>query len=706
MRKNGKLIVSCAFFLAAAGLVSTSCGTTKAKGSLVVALDTDVKVPENVDGIGIAISVDNVTRYSRLFAIDPAIEQANHVRVVKLPATVAVIAPNEGSPVVNVRAVAFWRGEARIVRDAITTIPHERTAVLRLPLAYLGYKDGTTGKVDPGMFETLPVSHHLGTIHLNDVGVNGGVASDIVTKISDHCSGQGKTSVDGECVDAHVDSTTLPDFVESDFFKNGLDDAGIVQPEPCLDMDTCFAPDFTTTAALDKSNGQCTFPLTGNPADLNVAMLLAPDPTHKVGFCVGSRCMIPISRDDAHGFVVDAANGVVRLPRGVCDRATVAGILTAHRAGCPQKTPNLPIDGAGASCLGDAADGGTDGGEAAAPVTPWMSFPTATSVAVYQSDMFVTGTSQVIQHVTIAANGGANPGSTISSPTVMDAMAPPTRFFIAADSAKVYASYGTSHVFVAPYANGMYGTATDYSTGTTTITSSDQIEMVAPNCLVGSQSGTCFPSSSRTLGTFPFLPGGGFGPAVDQTTPAGALGTLALGANGSNLFGLFTSSNGAAADLLVANVSDGAVTATIPGAKGFAIAVVTDATSRTLVVLTAEDATRANAVRVGVFDPAGPMTTAFSFVTSSPVIAAKGGPSTFMHNLAHDSTGYVYFTDDSGVLYSFNPFAAIPAFVPVGVTAQGSFGVAVSESTAGKFVFRAFSNAASAGLTQDKLPHP
>ena len=114
-------------------LVSMACGSSKSKGSLVIGLETDVSVPQNVDGIGIAVAVNGQVKYSKLFSLDQSAAGMGR-RAVKLPATIAVVEPDDSSaPQVDIRAVAFHKGEARIVRDVISTVPHARTALLRMP---------------------------------------------------------------------------------------------------------------------------------------------------------------------------------------------------------------------------------------------------------------------------------------------------------------------------------------------------------------------------------------------------------------------------------------------------------------------------------------------------------------------------------------------------------------------------------------------
>jgi hypothetical protein len=113
------LVAACA-----AGLWSCSSDP----GYLVVAITTDLQTPKDVDAVAVVVSAGGVTKYAYLGYPGP---QGTMV----LPATLVVEQPRDPGAEVRVRVVGFRRGDARIVRDAVTTVPSSRGALLRVPLA-------------------------------------------------------------------------------------------------------------------------------------------------------------------------------------------------------------------------------------------------------------------------------------------------------------------------------------------------------------------------------------------------------------------------------------------------------------------------------------------------------------------------------------------------------------------------------------------
>ena len=701
-------------FLGSAALallaVSMACGSTAQRGGLVIGLETDVSVPANVDGIGISVAVDGQIKYSRLFALDAAALPGK--RVVRLPATIVVLEPAAGdAPSVDIRAVAFHQGHARIVRDVISTVPHGRTALLRLPLAYLGYNDGVKGSVPVSAFEAVKPKRIVAVIHPEDTS-DAGLDADLITNIDSRCTAlQHLTNVDGECVDAHIDSDTLPDYEDAELFENGKDESGESNPEQCFDMETCFDPAASHRVALDRTNGECTVKLEGSPADLNVALAIqqsADESTPGIGFCVGTdatgsrRCMVPIDRDDQHGFRVDTARGVVVLPQGVCDRRTVVGIELAH--GCASKTAVMPIDGAGANCIDNgASDGGVteagkDAGGADAnalpQVAPWYRQPGATGVAALDGgDVAVITKSRVLTYV-VDVNGTGEARSTIndaSPKTTQTGIA-----FVAVDPgvSVVYATFNDEHIAHVLFTQGMHqfdATATDYITDPGP-DPGERIGLGVAQC----NATVCFPSSPsiRTM-SFPALAASG---ATTATTfPVRPyLGAFGFGVSADEtLFGSYAAVvDGGAATAVAVGTPSTLVELRLTGAtRAFGIAASEVATQYRVVVTEAQQDGR---VHVVVVD--GAVVGGKNAMDVGTIGSATDAAFLMRNLVVDDKTHYVYLTDSTGNLLYIDPFAATPMLRNVDAqnrVCTASLGVAKDTI----YVYRA----CATGVTRDNL---
>ncbi len=695
----------------AALLVSMACGSTKPQGGLVIGLETDVAVPDNVDGIGISIGVNGQIKYSKLFALSPNLA-LNGKKVVKLPATMVIMEPTSDGPApsVNIRAVAFHQGEARIVRDVISTVPHGRTALLRMPLAYLGYNDGVKGTVPTGAFEDPKPKGIFAVIHTNDTS-DAGLAADLITTIDSRCTAlQHLTNVDGECVDATIDSSTLPDYEDAELFENGKDENGDSNPEPCFDVDVCFAPASSSHADLNRSNGECTVTLEGSEGsadNLNVAMTIQQSSTAgapKIGFCVpegSTRCMVPIDRDDVHGFRVDTARGVVILPKGVCDRPTVTGVELTHS--CASKPVVMPIDGAGANCIPNASDagiaeGGTDGGtdaDAALPeVPPWYGDNGTTGVvALGSGDVVEITKAKLLSYISTDSAGGPLLRSAIKDASPSSAASGPA--FVTADPTvpAVYATFNDANIAHVLYVlgKGFTGGATNYIMGPGP-DPSEQIGQGVPSC-VGT---VCFPSSPTVRSfTFPVLTASG---ATTSTTLASApyLGAFAFAvAPDESLFGSYAAVfDGGTGTAVAAGKPGNYIELRLTGApRAYGTAVAMSGTSFHMVVTEAQQDGLVHVLVIDTAAPANPL--------DAGTIGLASDPGFLMRNLAVAERGmshYVYLTDSAGNLKYVDPFAAAPTLVNVDKlnrVCATSLGVSVDST----HVYRA----CHTGVTRDNL---
>ena len=119
-----------------------SC-STPSKGALILSVSTDLQTPKDIDVIALYVTTDGAAKFDYLGRVLPD-------GTVSLPATLAIVEPDNPAAQVRVRAVAFkvqpdGSASAQVVRDVLTTVPHQRTALLRMPLNFLdlGSAQGT-----------------------------------------------------------------------------------------------------------------------------------------------------------------------------------------------------------------------------------------------------------------------------------------------------------------------------------------------------------------------------------------------------------------------------------------------------------------------------------------------------------------------------------------------------------------------------------
>jgi hypothetical protein len=264
---------------------------------LMIAVHTDLGLPKDIDTIHLEVRRGAQLKYSRDFRHlgEPDAEA-------RLPLTLGLVAEEEPGAEVRVRAIARRggeTGEVRILREAVTTIPEERVALLHLPLQFLC--DGSGEEKNDGQVE-------------NKV------------------CGEGETCAAGACVSAAVDSAALSDYAPEDVFGGGSGAGG----SQCFDVATCFAQ--AEDADVDAS---CSFDAQGA---VNVALR-----TVGYGICgdADTECLVALDADGDAGF--QASQGKVQLPAAVCAQrmaGKVRRVVMAPAGGsCPQKVIGLPTCG-------------------------------------------------------------------------------------------------------------------------------------------------------------------------------------------------------------------------------------------------------------------------------------------------------------------------------------------------------------------------
>lgn len=199
---------------------------------------------------------------------------------------------------IHIKVQTSQGGVLRTVRQVTTTVPSGRTALLRIPIDWLCYDQ------DNASSDTLSQYGCTATT----------------------------TCVAGECADADLDSTALPDYAPEDVFGGGAADGG----GSCFDTLKCFAEGVSAKVDL----GACS--IDGAKDDTSVALVTKPGTR---GICGPRHCLIPLDADSDYGWQLEGSK--IRMPKAVCERLQKDGnvVAIATTTGCAQKTEALPTCG-------------------------------------------------------------------------------------------------------------------------------------------------------------------------------------------------------------------------------------------------------------------------------------------------------------------------------------------------------------------------
>jgi hypothetical protein len=366
----------CALLLATGTLGMAAVGAcAEKKGALMLAINTDMKAPKDVNAVSVTISTNGAIKHSFIGRVTPQGE-------VLLPATLAVVEPEDKSASIRIRVLAFQDRKPRVLRDVRTTIPSGgRTALLRIPLNFVNTTmppqgpDLPNGVVpDPLPGTATSGGSSSGTSGTSGIGggdpgaVNPGAADfDFFGAFQPPCPDiQNQTIIEGECKDSFIDPETLPDF-DAELVGNSTEPGQCFDIVKCLGSAMPIAQQGTTEtrdpvppgedgsgggsalpdAGAGKMNIQprtvtlengCVLQLNGADASrLNLA-LVTPD----TGECVRpGECYVPLDRG-AGGWKEEG--GRVQLPLFVCKLLTGKGLRLVHSEGaCAAKEELNPI---------------------------------------------------------------------------------------------------------------------------------------------------------------------------------------------------------------------------------------------------------------------------------------------------------------------------------------------------------------------------
>jgi hypothetical protein len=296
------------------GIAGLPACSAEVEGQLILAIQTDMAMPKDIDRIRIEVTYEKTGAYA--YQMD--FTKLGETGAIQLPATLGFTAPADPSEAIRVRVLAGRGPEesTRLLREVVTTVPPSRVATLRIPIEFLC--DGVAeAERDP-----------MGQIKRDGSGR---------VVIKDTCPA-GLTCSAGTCVPEEIPSETLPDYDVRDIFGGGTG----IGDGSCFDTARCFEEaspaelDFVTFAA-----DPLTCRIAGGGA-INVALS-----TQGPGVCGTSGCFIALDAESDSGWKAGDP-GFITLPRAVCEQVAsgkLVGVVTAPVGACPQKRVSLPTCG-------------------------------------------------------------------------------------------------------------------------------------------------------------------------------------------------------------------------------------------------------------------------------------------------------------------------------------------------------------------------
>jgi hypothetical protein len=442
--------------LAATGLLAITPACSSKKSGLMLAITTDMKAPKDVNAVSVTVSTNNTIRHNVVGRVTPQGD-------ILLPATLAIVEPDDPNASIRIRVMAFQERKARVMRDVRTSIPSGgRVSLLRIPLNFVN--DGSTqGDLPVGALPapnpgSVPTTGGpTGGTHDGGApsgGLDGGTPSaDAGSSVADpvtssdlfdpflfvpNCPNPEHTWIDGECQDAYIDPNSLPEF------DPALVGAGD-QPGVCFDTKTCFAsavplqlggnfggtnpptdgagqggpddPSRNSPGVADASAPNplpqnlgfdadaCTVQLDAsvNPANLNIA-IVTPD----TGECIRpNECYVPIDSGEG-GWRLEGNQ--VKLPSFVCKLVKGKNLRLAYSSGCASKQEANPICAETVNPTGVPDGPSGDGGVPIyiGPVTLLVPEEFPPSIGIDGSGLYLAGASRIAR-LGLAESGKGEP---------------------------------------------------------------------------------------------------------------------------------------------------------------------------------------------------------------------------------------------------------------------------------------------------------
>jgi hypothetical protein len=263
----------------------------------MLSIQTDMNLPKDVDEIQIEISSNGSSIFNNTYTPLGA-------GGTKVPATLGILPGSNAGEQVDIRVIGLLAHTPVVLREAVTTVPADRMALLRMPMQWLCV--GEVASTGPG---AEPASS---------------------------CPAN-QTCIAGTCVDDSVDSSSLPSYDPTQVFGGASGPGG--SGGTCLDTVACFADGFA--AAVDA---QCTIAAPSGGKGTNVALVAGPT---GAGICGPQACLLPLDANttDGTGWTTNA-QGRIALPPAVCAKLKSKAIESvAVTTACKTKDESIPTCG-------------------------------------------------------------------------------------------------------------------------------------------------------------------------------------------------------------------------------------------------------------------------------------------------------------------------------------------------------------------------
>jgi uncharacterized delta-60 repeat protein len=296
--------LACSCILLTVALLTACAEEERTRGQLIVAITSDMPLPKDINLIKIEVTVQGQRYYYDEHRVGPD--------ELRLPATLGIIEGTKGNLPVTITVGAFQDRTLRLVRQAVTSVPPDRAALLVLTLEWLC----------DGFGEEVPSSD--------------GLSSRLETGCPD-----GQTCIGGACESNFVDPSSLPDYDPALVF-GGADGPG---PDGmCFDALACFETGLSVLPRWDANASTCRIDRPSGDR-VNVALEL---PGGGDGICKSERCLIVLDGLVQHGFqpAGSGAEDQLALPARACrliEEGIVSGVLVS--TDCPTKTTSVPLCG-------------------------------------------------------------------------------------------------------------------------------------------------------------------------------------------------------------------------------------------------------------------------------------------------------------------------------------------------------------------------
>jgi hypothetical protein len=272
-----------------------------APGQLIVSFQSDMAMPDMIDTVHVQVA----TRGGAL-VLDNDYPIGGKQGQDRVPGTITLVAGNDPSETVTVRAAGVKDLKWRTFRELTTTIPLDRVAELRMPIQWLCFDQvQTVSTPDP----------------------SGGTLTRMLSTCDD-----GFTCKAGRCQPTMVDNTSLPTYTAPEVFggSDNPNDGACYDTIACTEGGTVVTPD-----------AACTIP---NPHSdqLNIGLRVAES-----GICDNSSentlCFVPLDANSDEGWTLTTAGDRVQLTPGVCDALQARKVLAVYvSTDCASKNERNP----------------------------------------------------------------------------------------------------------------------------------------------------------------------------------------------------------------------------------------------------------------------------------------------------------------------------------------------------------------------------